>query len=99
MQQSPGGGWLDQVFADDGSLDRDGLTLCWIYIEKGNLWGHCLLKGWLTAFFIGLIVFMGCSLTCVNASFLKKHIFHLIYLYSTPLCPFSYERSDDFLVL
>ncbi len=25
------------------------------------------LKGWLTAFFLGLIVFMGCSLTCVNA--------------------------------
>ncbi len=27
------------------------------------------LKGWLTGFFLGLIVFMGCSLTCVYASF------------------------------
>uniref|UniRef100_A0A672SDT4 Membrane-spanning 4-domains, subfamily A, member 17A.17 n=1 Tax=Sinocyclocheilus grahami TaxID=75366 RepID=A0A672SDT4_SINGR len=28
-----------------------------------------LLKGWFTGFVLGLIVFMGCSLTCVNASF------------------------------
>ncbi len=34
------------------------------------------LKGWLTGFFLGLIVFMGCSLTCVHASFfLKMHYF------------------------
>ncbi len=25
------------------------------------------LKGWLTVFFLGLIVFMGCSLACVHA--------------------------------
>ncbi len=28
-----------------------------------------LLKGWLTVFFLGLIVFMGCSLACVHACF------------------------------
>ncbi len=28
-----------------------------------------LLKGWLTVFFLGLIVFMGCSLACVHAWF------------------------------
>ncbi len=27
------------------------------------------LKGWLTGFFLGLIVFMGCSLACVHACF------------------------------
>ncbi len=27
------------------------------------------LKGWLTGFFLGLIVFMGCSLACVHAWF------------------------------
>ncbi len=27
------------------------------------------LKGWLTVFFLGLIVFMGCSLACVHACF------------------------------
>ncbi len=27
------------------------------------------LKGWLTFFFLGLIVFMGCSLACVHACF------------------------------
>ncbi len=58
------------------------------------------LKGWLTAFFLGLIVFMGCSLICVNALlFLKIHYFHIIYLYSTPLCPLSHEHFDDILVL
>ncbi len=53
------------------------------------------LKGWLTGFFLGLIVFMGCSLACVHACFFKKRIiFHIIYLYSTPLCPFSDKRLD-----
>ncbi len=28
-----------------------------------------VLKGWLTVFFLGLIVFMGCSLACVHACF------------------------------
>ncbi len=56
-----------------------------------------LLKGWLTGFFLGLIVFMGCSLACVHACFfLKRIIFHIIYLYSTPLCPFSDKRLDLF---
>ncbi len=27
------------------------------------------LKGWLTGFFLGLIVFIGCSLACVHACF------------------------------
>ncbi len=55
------------------------------------------LKGWLTGFFLGLIVFMGCSLACVHACFFKKRIiFHIIYLYSTPLCPFSDKHLDLF---
>ncbi len=54
-------------------------------------------KGVVDCFFLGLIVFMGCSLTCIYASFLKNIIFHIIYLYSTPLYPFSYKHADDFL--
>ncbi len=49
-------------------------------------------------FFLGLIVFLACRLTCVDASFFFKHIiFHIIYLYSTPLCPFSDKRADNFM--
>ncbi len=33
------------------------------------------LKGWLTVFFLGLIVFMGCSLACVHAWFFKNALF------------------------
>ncbi len=33
------------------------------------------LKGVVDCFFLGLIVFMGCSLTYVNASFLKNALF------------------------
>ncbi len=73
--------------------------------KETKLQNHCSstrkvpLKGWLTFFFLGLIVFMGCSLTCVHASFFKKRIiFHIIYLYSTPLCPFSDKRLDLFPV-
>ncbi len=33
------------------------------------------LKGWLTGFFLGLIVFMGCSLACVHACFFKNALF------------------------
>ncbi len=40
------------------------------------------LKGWLTGFILGLIVFMGCNLTCVNASFVKKHT---IFPHNLPL--------------
>ncbi len=48
-----------------------------------------VLKGVVDCFFLGFIVFMGCSLTSVNASFKKNIIFHISYLYSTPLCTFS----------
>ncbi len=46
-----------------------------------------LLKGWLTVFFLGLIVFMGCSLACVHACFfLKTHYFsHNLPLFHTSL--------------
>ncbi len=65
-------------------------------IKQDDSFSHSL-KGWLTGFFLGLIVFMGCCLTCVHASFFKKCIiFHIIYLYSTPLCPFSDKRLDLF---
>ncbi len=59
------------------------------------------LKGWLTGFFLGLIVFMGCSLTCVYASFfLKTHYFsHNLPLFHTSFCPFSDKSLDNFLVL
>ncbi len=54
-------------------------------------------KGVVDCFFLGLIVFMGCSLACVHACFfLKRIIFHIISLYSTPLCPFSDKRLDLF---
>ncbi len=45
------------------------------------------LKGWLTGFFLGLIVFMGCSLACVHACFfLKTHYFsHNLPLFHTSL--------------
>ncbi len=33
------------------------------------------LKGWLTGFFLGLIVFMGCSLACVHACFFLNALF------------------------
>ncbi len=40
---------------------------------------------------------MGCSLACVHACFFfKRIIFHIIYLYSTPLYPFSDKRLDLF---
>ncbi len=40
------------------------------------------LKGWLTVFFLGLIVFMGCSLACVHACFFFKRI---IFSHNLPL--------------
>ncbi len=49
--------------------------------------------------FLGLIVFMECSLTLMLRLKKANIIFHIIYLCSTPHCPFSYKRSDDFLVL
>ncbi len=44
------------------------------FFENGNLpetmkTAIITLKGWLTVFFLGLIVFMGCSLACVHACF------------------------------
>ncbi len=52
---------------------------CWI--------NYVTLKGWLTGFFLGLIVFMGCSLACVHACFfLKTHYFsHNLPLFHTSL--------------
>ncbi len=71
----------------------------YIYIYTGASQKIRKLKGWLTVFFLGLIVFMGCSLACVHACFYKKRIiFHIMYLYSTPLCPFSDKRLDLFPV-
>ncbi len=44
-----------------------------------------IIKGVVDCFFLSLIVFMGCNLTCLNASFVKKRIiFHTIYIYFTP---------------
>ncbi len=40
------------------------------FIDIVNNSCSCMnLKGWLTGFFLGLIVFMGCSLACVHAWF------------------------------
>ncbi len=50
--------------------------------------GYRNLKGWLTFFFLGLIVFMGCSLawTCSCLVFLKTHYFsHNLPLFHTSL--------------
>ncbi len=49
--------------------------------------GYHGLKGWLTVFCLGLIVFMGCSLACVHACFfLKTHYFsHNLPLFHTSL--------------
>ncbi len=59
------------------------------------------LKGWLTVFFLGLIVFYGGAVKhVVNASFVKKtHYFSHNLLYSTSLCPFSDKRADHLLLL
>ncbi len=44
------------------------------------------LKGWLTCFFLGLIVFMGCSLACVHACFFCFVYFsHNLPLFHTSL--------------
>ncbi len=66
--------------------------------EKTHIWAVLLtacasanrllvLKGWLTGFFLGLIVFMGCSLAYVHACFfLKTHYFsHNLPLFHTSL--------------
>ncbi len=94
---SPSGLWSASVWLMF-SLFRDCFQCTCHFILVKIDWVHLLikdahfdtlvqrcLKGWLTVFFLGLIVFMGCSLTCVNALF----CFFIIYLYSTPLCPFS----------
>ncbi len=49
--------------------------------------GSSHLKGWSTGFFKNLIMFMGCTVTCFHASsfFFYHIIFHIFYLYSTPL--------------
>ncbi len=48
-------------------------------------------------FFLGLIVFMGGSLTCVNALLKKQEQY---FSHNLPLfCPYSYKRADNFLLL
>ncbi len=42
------------------------LIMIYVFKERFHLF---FLKGWLTVFFLGLIVFMGCSLACVHACF------------------------------
>ncbi len=42
-------------------------------------------KGVVDWFFLGLIVFMGCSLTCVHASFFKNYFSHNLPLFHTTL--------------
>ncbi len=60
-------------------------------------WTNLPLKGWLTVFFSRLDCVYGVqSSMCSCLVFLKTHIFHIIYLYSTPLCPFSDKRLDLF---
>ncbi len=80
-----------------GSLHKEKSGSIMNYITKNSLvllWHHCktpyfgkMLKGWLTVFFLGLIVFMGCSLACVHACFfLKTHYFsHNLPLFHTSL--------------
>ncbi len=48
-----------------------------IFDSYAGLYGYNdrVLKGWLTGFFLGLIVFMGCSLACVHACFFKNALF------------------------
>jgi len=54
-----------------------------------------LLKGWFTAFFICMIVFMGCNITCIRGfSFLKSLVFPKFHLYCK-----SFELLVDFLSL
>jgi len=44
------------------------------------------LKGWFTAFFLCMIVFMGCNITCIcGFSFFKSLICHKFHLYCKPL--------------
>ncbi len=60
------------------------IILCIYYLLNKLLF----LKGWLTGFFLGLIVFMGCSLFMVFmlVFFLKTHYFsHNLPLFHTSL--------------
>jgi len=55
------------------------------------------LKGWFTAFFLCMIVFMGCNIKCLHVClFLKSLIFHKFPLYCKPLSPLSFERPVDY---
>jgi len=42
------------------------------------------LKGWFTAFFLCMIVLMGCNITCIRVFFVSL-IFHKFHLYCKPL--------------
>ncbi len=57
-----------------------------------------ILKWWLTVLFSRLDCVYGVQSNMCYASFFCI-IFLIIYLYSTQLCPFSFECSIDFLVL
>jgi len=53
--------------------------------------------GGLTAFFLCMIVFMGCNITCIRVFyFFKSLIFHKFHLYCKPRS-LSPERAVDFL--
>ncbi len=84
--------------AADAGAGREELlnkVVIFVFFAHNYFGSFIKLKGWLTGFFLGLIVFMGCGLACVHACFfLKRIIFHIIYLYSTPLCPFSDKRLE-----
>ncbi len=57
-----------------------------LFFIKIKLSSRLCLKGWLTVFFLGLIVFMGCSLACSCLFFLKTHYFsHNLPLFHTSL--------------
>jgi len=50
------------------------------------------LKGWFTALFLCMIVFMGCNIKCLHVClFFKSLIFHKFPLYCKPLSPLSFE--------
>ncbi len=72
--------------------------LFYVFVAFVGLNNNTILKGWLTVFFSRLDCVYGvqsrmCS--CFFFFFLRI-IFHIIYLYSTPLCPFSDKGLDLF---
>jgi len=77
--------WLfshdQQQMHEKTSIDVDTSATLGLNINKEK---HKLLKGWFTAFFLCMIVYMGCNVTCIcGFYFLKSLIFHKFYLYCT----------------